>query len=702
MQVLGVPPTANQIAYWTDQVTRGIITQSNLAYAIARVYTTQEFSVSSGTVSTDLSTSSPAKTATQVFVGKDIPAVYGLQDTFTPLSDGFKAISLAFMVGSTNNSFNSFLLDTEKRSDSYNKKHPNGLGAITLPLQPKTYGVFLSNTGLWYVGAYKLGATKLPSATDQGYLIVPKIKTSLPQELSFNIWSGTFGSIGATITQGTLSEASASLVKVVLGQTPLSRFLDTTLNILSVMDSVSSAAFKLANAGSQTPVKLSFDTYASFKTTKTVSLVDYMNDTDTGRLAAQKGAEAYERAQAYVRSYNSTVKIQALGGLYFKHNWTTNLIERIEYRTDVITSRLGHEQRRSLRRNPRTSFEMVFTVNKDRLQFISNFLLRFQSAMTEIPMQHRASKIKSVLGSVLEISTPVNVNDTVLFGFDTYAPVLGVVKTVSQQGLSFFITVSVDNGFIPLKGITCTPVKSGRVRASSIRHINSEVANVSVGVELTDSIPKRTVNIQTISSTNIGFQDAPLFDLVANFATEPVFSFEKRVNEVDFGNVNKVYDLEVLARKKLQYQFLVNLEKADLNILDIFHYARGRAKRFYMTSNTNDLIMHPDFNVVTGSKNMYLKPCGLGDLSNLSWNKLVRIYLRNGKRITATVIRVEPLGGSKELAIFKEAFNFSFSSLDVRMISVIDLCRFSSDLLEVSWITTSLASVTTQIEVING
>jgi hypothetical protein len=65
------------------------------------------------------------------------------------------------------------------------------------------------------------------------------------------------------------------------------------------------------------------------------------------------------------------------------------------------------------------------------------------------------------------------------------------------------------------------------------------------------------------------------------------------------------------------------------------------------------------------------------------------------------VTNIKPMGGYDQV-IFRDVFDVPFSAKDVKMISKLDLCRFSSDVLEISWITRELAQVTTQFEVLNG
>lgn len=79
----------------------------------------------------------------------------------------------------------------------------------------------------------------------------------------------------------------------------------------------------------------------------------------------------------------------------FSPNWADGIVETLEWRTDILGSYLGHEQRRKLRLTPRRFFEADFNPVGNVRSFLSLWLQRFAEQEFLMPLWHDKAKLDS-------------------------------------------------------------------------------------------------------------------------------------------------------------------------------------------------------------------------------------------------------------------------------------------------------------------
>jgi hypothetical protein len=413
----------------------------------------------------------------------------------------------------------------------------------------------------------------------------------------------------------------------------------------------------------------------------------------------QKDADLISKAKAYVMSYYaSKYRNDQSIGLYFEHNWESPLTERIEYRTNIITARGGEEQRRPLRSRPRTTLEYSYLLTNNRLQYLKNFILRHQSHKLKIPMWHKTQA--AYLGdSQIRLKFPLKPGESVLVGSSMELPDIREVISSTYDG-EVYLTELV--GETEDSHNHLTPVRTGRLRQSSqISYITPSVARARVTVELDDYVPDKVIPLKSISSPTNDTVVGNVFLIEPNYATNVTGTYDRRTADVDYGNAYRLYDLEATSEQKLQLNFMVNLQRTDVNVIDLFHFARGSANQFYFPTYLQDLAIHPSETVGAGEFKIRLKPSGYKFIDGIDIGFHVVIFFHSRPPLITHVNKVFNMGGFDQ-ARFSVPFSSTFTAKDVKMISKLNLCRFSSDTLEVSWKTRELAEVTTQIEVLNA
>lgn len=81
----------------------------------------------------------------------------------------------------------------------------------------------------------------------------------------------------------------------------------------------------------------------------------------------------------------------------FKPNWSDGLTDRLEWLTDVLTSRDGTEQRIKLRDVPRRSLSYSVLAHRNEFQYLDNLIASQQGSLVTVPFWPDMTKSSSVL-----------------------------------------------------------------------------------------------------------------------------------------------------------------------------------------------------------------------------------------------------------------------------------------------------------------
>lgn len=376
-------------------------------------------------------------------------------------------------------------------------------------------------------------------------------------------------------------------------------------------------------------------------------------------------------------------------------NWANPVVERLDFKTEVMASESDDEQRRSLRRFPRRSFEATFTRHDVRRARLSNFLIGSGNNEVLVPLWHEQHTLSSILGSSVQFPEgelalrEFSVGDLVMVsrGNPVEHELLTVASVDTINDMLGFTAAPV--GSWP-EGSRIFPVRRARVLdVGQMDNVTDRAATVQIRFAL--------VEPEQWPTPSWGYC-SPLFTFPVNWAT-PVSNGITRPTasqiDSDYG-VTEVHDPYARTRLSVRAAMTLRGRARVYAFRQFLQSARGRAVRFWMPSLTDDL------RVVGTTGGDYLDVDAVGLAEYLQRTQEVRSMLafepRNGgSTVYRRIARVEDNGSTERVFLAKPVPDFTASSL--RRLSFIMPSRFDQDGFEFQHIVDGSKVVQTSIVV---
>lgn len=367
------------------------------------------------------------------------------------------------------------------------------------------------------------------------------------------------------------------------------------------------------------------------------------------------------------------------------HNWSSPVTENYEFKTDIVTSQSGREQRRSLRRNPRLAIET-------RINPVGAALIKLRRQLTfwgQYPFWQPdwarsapASSTVSVGVSAIPIARPLR-------GAKVGMKV--VIDMPSGSAPTFTLT-NVSGTSLTLDGPLLELMPAGTmVHLAYQGYIPSGQQSQLVTNRVTTAI--------------IRFEADPTEILpVAPGAAEQTFSGIEVVmlrpnwqNTIDLSHDYEVYDVDNGRGIKRRYHpvsynrpttkwMMRNMDAArSENVLSFFIRMKGRLRVCYVPSLIDDL---PPMAALVKNSDKF-KVAGLEALQY--WDKAVQRAIRiegeDGTIWYRRVISMTQATANTEVRVDTPWP----AALQVKQISWMSRCRLASDLLVLSWLSDTIS-----------
>lgn len=397
----------------------------------------------------------------------------------------------------------------------------------------------------------------------------------------------------------------------------------------------------------------------------------------------------------------ATVEVEGIRGRLwpFTPNWSNPYTLSYEYKTEILSSRDGTEQRRALRRVPRKTVEFTAHLTGDdrreanrRLDGVQNIehvtadYTRFMVAAEEVP------------GTASEVSvgtTPDWVEDGLLL------VIAAGRKTELRQVESFTastITFATGGETWPAG----TKIYFGLVGYLDdnfgSRRLTNDVIEARFRLETS---PGREVYVAP-PDPPLTFNGYEVFEERPNWASPLDVSYERETEIVDFGmGLTKRYFPTPFGSRVTTYRFTRKSLSDSFKVIDVFRRMRGRCGAFYMPTWENDLELAET--ATQGTSLLQIKGEETArDYASNDVFKTVMIQLKDGTRLyrhTSTVYTVSNgSGGLDTMLQLTESIPQEISAQNVDMICWVPVCRFASDSLTVVWRTDSVAEIRVNVK----
>lgn len=376
-------------------------------------------------------------------------------------------------------------------------------------------------------------------------------------------------------------------------------------------------------------------------------------------------------------------------------NWTTPVLERLEWKTEVLKSRKGTEQRIKLREHPRHLMEYDFLVYKEEYRALQTQLLRWQGAKWIIPLWMHSQQLtaQAVIGSTrIYLKTA-----TYEFQVDSHVH-LSISPTQSEYLPVYFVGENYIDLSAPVTrtwpvGTLAVPARYGRLASSiKISGITSEVVTGTLQVNL-DNTKAFTDFVATYVDSLLYFGDEP------NRANTLNMEWSRNQAVLDYGTGPvTTYDLQGYSEIIRSYEYL-SLNRASQNkIRSLLSHCKGMRSPFLIPTFQADISVPAGLSLLGTGSTLQINSVNYEAYmrSRLTYPYL-RIELNNAAPLVMRVQSATPPVNGLEQLSFTKPFGVAFKSENIKRISYVNMSRLDSDSVEFNWTTPNIVSMAVPI-----
>ncbi len=374
-------------------------------------------------------------------------------------------------------------------------------------------------------------------------------------------------------------------------------------------------------------------------------------------------------------------------------NWRTSYKVVYQFKTEVITSHNGKEQRRALRTTPRKNVEFGATPARDDFRALNQLMLSWHNNVIVIPEVPRQAVIAAPLLStdedaVLASTAPswMVANALVVVAYkNTYE----TRRIASAVGTAVAFDGSGTNDY-PV-GAKIHPALAGRLAASvRAKRLTSVVATVAVVHEVTPA----SEPVVPLDAAEIVFNGREVLMHRFNWGDAPEATYESEREEVDYGRGRVgIFTPYIFSTRMEKITFVgVNFADAD-GLRQHFERMKGQRGEFYMPT------WEPDIVIVApaGGGTRDLRVAGttfFAEHNGSTIYKAVCIFLRTGVTLRYRVdslSTIDDAGGTDSVVTLDADLPYGIDPTDVKFISWMPVWRHATDTMTMEWLTSAVA-----------
>ena len=403
---------------------------------------------------------------------------------------------------------------------------------------------------------------------------------------------------------------------------------------------------------------------------------------------------------------NATLSVSGtLAVIYsFRHNWTSSYIEKLAYKTNVIESNSGVEQRIKLNNKPRRFYQV------DSLLADNNDIERssIMSALhaNQIKYGHSKSWLIKIDCDVFENTNALSIGDTVIntnttvgldivndgyLGFYNKFDDYEVVRIASYTSNTITLQSPGVQRAWPA-GSTIYPIRNAYMFENTVNneHMQKHIKLSKTNWLIDTQSPSMTARVTTYSpSYSYRSYDVwiPNIDESDNISLE-YFTDLRSLDTVTGNYINDPrYSMD---RERFAVKLLMEDKAAISKFYGFLEYRQGRLKPFWIPTEAKDLqIVNTG---TSGSQVIKIKDIGYATyIKQDSSKRDVALFLNDGsvlfRRITGSVNNGD---GTEDLSL-DTALGISWDSSTFKYVSFLKFCRLDSDEIEIEHITNSVA-----------
>jgi hypothetical protein len=375
----------------------------------------------------------------------------------------------------------------------------------------------------------------------------------------------------------------------------------------------------------------------------------------------------------------------------FLPDWTAGVLERLEWRTDVLPSFDGREQRRALRIAPRQSLEFDAVVLDADQRYAEAVIYGWGARTWALPIWPDGQAL-AVAVAAGAMSVPLDTSTRAfqaggLLMLMTGTRTFEVVEVDSVTGSVVLLKRPLSASW-PATATTVYPARPARIKGSAtMQRWTSGVSGMRLAFDVVETV------IGTADAGTATHRGYPVLATRPNWAGAPELDYSRKLAELDNAIGPPVYDDEAgipLPRYSLRYTAMT---RAEVDGWRRLAYAlRGRHGSIWMPTWADDLrVVAPidDLDAAISFEHVdHVKFVGLG-----TGRRDIRIELTDGavyyRRITSAAV----ISPTVERMTIDAALGRDIAVADVALVSFMALVRLDADQIELAYWTGDVADV---------
>lgn len=355
-----------------------------------------------------------------------------------------------------------------------------------------------------------------------------------------------------------------------------------------------------------------------------------------------------------------------------------------EYRTEVISSRAGKEQRRALRQTPRMRVEYLTGVTGDCLRDFDRSMVTAQREQLSIPDRVRSVTLDAGLDGG---ATAVNLNPVPSW-VEQSANLLLVSKSrvaartvASVAGSTVTFSESETASWPP--GTRLHPALQGYLEATikaPLMSLRRGIVDVSVVFE----VDPGSSPAEDIGSASVAFSDREVFLTKPTRLTQITLDrVQESAAKIDFGmgRVTRFFPVGFATRVWGGNYVGCDFDHADA-IRQFFDRMKGRRGEFHMPTWQRDMV---PVSGVTAAGTTLIVEGDFGPYTDDTVFKAIGLRKTDGTWLLRRITAIAPSGGTNSQLTVDSAWGETVALADIDMVSWLPVWRFASDILSMSW-----------------
>lgn len=368
-------------------------------------------------------------------------------------------------------------------------------------------------------------------------------------------------------------------------------------------------------------------------------------------------------------------------------DWSNNVKETLQWRTDVLQSSSGYEQRRALRLAPKISLEADFLLVDKERQFFDLVMVGWGARTFVLPIWNQQQWLQTTHNS----GSFVVYCDTTYRNFRSNRLALLRGQDAFDNETIEIESVLSDRLILkrPLiktwsKGTCLSPAATTQLESPPqlIKRTDRMmrchlIFNLSESIDHAASLPTTT------------YRNYPVFAEAPNEREDLTHSHERLLHVIENATgISLKTDSAKAAFQLYRYQWLTHGRLSQANLRSFLYGLRGSQKAVWLPTFSDDLTLKAT--ITSTSQLMDVEWCGYTRFAvNQLGRQDIQITLKSGVVLFRRIISSTEINSQTERLLVDSIFPNQILTTDIIRISFITLCRLSNDTVSIEHVNDS-------------